>query len=285
MVSTMKLMIDTFWRSLVYCLHPRVILLSLLPLSVMVLFTGAMGYFFWESAVSQVRWFLESSGFINEIGAWLDSAGLGPLKAAWAPLIVVVIATPVIVVLCLLVVSLTVSPAIVNLVSQRSFNKLERLHGASFWGVLLWSLGSAMLAVLAMLACVPLWLIPPLALVLPPLIWGWLTYRVVAFDVLAAHASRQELKILLARHRFELMIMGVMAGYLGAAPSLIWSVGLMTLVMAPILLPVSIWLYVLIFIFFTLWFAHYCLTALEQLRKQRSILYSPVVVVVDTEVN
>jgi hypothetical protein len=38
---------------------------------------------------------------------------------------------------------------------------------------------------------VPLWLVPPLVLVLPPLIWGWLAYRVLAFDVLAAMPCRR----------------------------------------------------------------------------------------------
>lgn len=38
----------------------------------------------------------------------------------------------------------------------------------------------------------PLWLIPPLALLLPPLILGWLTYRVMAHDVLAEHADAAE---------------------------------------------------------------------------------------------
>ena len=42
------------------------------------------------------------------------------------------------------------------------------------------------------MASLPLWLIPPLVLVVPPLIWGWLTYRVFSFDVLSLHASRDE---------------------------------------------------------------------------------------------
>ena len=32
----MKIMLDAFWRALAYCLHPRVVLLSLLPLLLMV---------------------------------------------------------------------------------------------------------------------------------------------------------------------------------------------------------------------------------------------------------
>ena len=63
--------------------------------------------------------------------------------------------------------------------------------------------------------------------------------------------------------------MGMLVGYLSAAPSLIWSIGVMTIVMAPILVPISIWVYTLIFAFSSLWFAHYCLAALQDLRRER----------------
>lgn len=265
----MKSMVDAFWRSVAYCLHPKVILLSFIPLVLMVVLTGTVAYFFWAAAVEQVRAGLESSALLSSAWAWLESAGVGQLKAVLAPLIVISITTPVIVVFSLLVVSLMMSPTIVNLLSKRRFPTLQRLNGASLWGSLAWSLGSAILAMLAMVASVPLWLIPPLVLVLPPLIWGWLTYRVMAFDALAAHASAQERKILFTRHRFRLMGMGVMAGYLGAAPSLIWSIGIMTIVWAPFLVPLSIWLYTLIFTFCSLWFSHYCLHALQQLRVEQ----------------
>ena len=65
---------------------------------------------------------------------------------------------------------------------------------------------------------VPLWLVPPLVLVLPPLIWGWLTCRVMAFDVLAEHASADERRTILRGQRWPLLAMGVVCGYLGAAP-------------------------------------------------------------------
>jgi hypothetical protein len=42
----------------------------------------------------------------------------------------------------------------------------------------------------------------------------------------------------------------------------------MFIAMAPILVPVAIWMYTLVFAFSSLWFAHYTLAALEQLRKK-----------------
>lgn len=274
----MNLILDSFWRAVAYCMHPRVIILSLLPVILMVGFIGGLGYLYWEPALDQVRSVLESSALLNNAWAWLERAGMGQLKSVLAPMVVIAVVTPVIVMGSLLVVGLLMTPVIVTLVAKRRFGGLERKQGASFWGSLGWSLGSAAMALVAMVVSVPLWLVPPLVLVLPPLIWGWLTYRVMAFDALAEHATREERKTLFRRHRIALVGMGMLVGYLGAAPSLIWSIGVMTIVMAPILVPVSIWVYTLIFAFSSLWFAHYCLAALQELRNEHAVVQ----MVVDT---
>ena len=62
--------------------------------------------------------------------------------------------------------------------------------------------------------------------------------------------------------------MGVACGYLSAAPSLVWAVSALALVLAPILIVVSVWLYTLVFAFSSLWFAHYALAALQALRAR-----------------
>ena len=128
-----------------------------------------------------------------------------------------------------------------------------------------------MRAVLVLVVSMPLWLIPPLVLVLPPLIWGWLTYRVFAFDALASHASVEERKLLLRQNRSSLLLMGILSGYMGAAPSLLWAWGAFAIVLAPVLVPVAIWIYTLVFAFASLWFAHFCLAALARLRGQTGI--------------
>ena len=263
----MNLLLDSFWRAVAYCMHPRVIVLSILPLLLMVAVTGGLGYFFWESALDQVASTLEASSLIQAAWSWLERMGVGQLKSVLAPMIVIAVVTPFIVIGSLLVVALMMTPVIVRLVGKRRFPALEQLEGSGFISSLLWSLGSTAMALLAMLISMPLWLVPPLVLILPPLIWGWLTYRVMAFDALAEHATAEERRLIFKHHRLQLVGMGVFAGYLGAAPSLIWSLGIMTIVMAPILVPVSVWLYTLIFAFSSLWFAHYCLAALHQLRN------------------
>ncbi|HEX5785735.1 MAG TPA: EI24 domain-containing protein [Burkholderiaceae bacterium] len=284
----MGLIFDAFWRSVVYCLHPRVIALSFLPLVVMVALSFGLGYFYWEDAVSAVTQGLEASELLTLALGWLDSVGLGRLRAVFAPLVVLFLATPVIVVMSLLLVSLVMTPALVELVAQRRFPLLERKKGASWLGSAAWSLVSTALALMAMVASLPLWLIPPLVMVLPPLIWGWLTYRVFAYDALADHASVEERRALFAQYRLPLLTLGVLTGYLGALPSVLWASGAMFIAMAPILVPLAIWLYTLVFAFSSLWFVHFCLSALAQ-RRQNEATVRPVQevhpVVVDVDVS
>lgn len=264
----MNLILDSFWRAVVYCMHPRVIVLSLLPLVLMVPVALGLGYFYWEPSIDWVRASLESSSIISSVWSWLQGIGAGGLKSVLAPLIVVFAVTPLIVVVCLLVVAILMTPALVSLVAKRRFAQLERKQGGSMVFSVIWSLGSTIVAIMAMVVSIPLWLIPPLILVLPPLIWGWLTYRVMAFDALAEHASADERRAIFREHRGWLLGIGVFSGYLGAAPSLIWASGVLFVLMAPILVPIAIWIYTLVFAFSSLWFTHYCLAALQALRAQ-----------------
>lgn len=265
-LGVMRLLIGSFWRAVAYCLHPRVIALSILPLVLMVAASFALGYFFWDAAVAGVLQWIETQELITFALRWLESVGIGSLGGVLAPLVVLVVATPIIVLLALLLVALLMTPAIVELVAQRRFAALERRRGGSFWASAGWSLWSTALAVLMLLVSMPLWLIPPLVLVLPPLIWGWLTYRVFAFDALAEHASREEREQIMVAHRMPLLAMGVLSGFLGAAPSLLWASGAMFIALAPLLVPLAIWIYALVFAFASLWFTHYLLAALETSR-------------------
>jgi Etoposide-induced protein 2.4 (EI24) len=265
----MNALLDAFWRAAAYCLHPRVIALSLLPLVLMVAAALGLGYFFWDAALDSVNAALEGWSLVQVLFGWLEGAGLKGLKTVLAPLIVVLLATPVIVITALLVVATLMTPSMLSLVVERRFAALERKRGGSFTASLVGSLGATVVALGALVVSVPLWFVPPLVLILPPLIWGWLTYRVLTFDVLAEHASRDERIELMREHRLALLGMGVLTGYLGAAPSLVWASGVLFVALAPVLVPIAIWIYTLVFAFAALWFTHFCLAALQELRARR----------------
>ena len=265
----MSSLFDSFWRAAAYCLIPRVIALSLLPLLLIAIIAGVSTYFFWDSAVISVQQMLGDSGLLSGLWNWLAGMGWNHVTDYLAPLLVVLAAVPVIVLIALLSVAVFMTPALVNLVAQRRFPNLARKKGASLFASVMWSALSTVAALLALVVSSPLWLIPPLVLLLPPLIWGWLTYRVMSFDSLSEHASKEERKELFARHRYSLLGIGVVCGFLGAAPSLVWASAVVFAAAFLVLIPVAIWIYTLVFAFSSLWFTHYCLQALEALRTER----------------
>jgi hypothetical protein len=266
----MRLLLDSFWRSVAYCMHPRVIVLSLLPLALMALLAALFGYFYWDATVAWTREALEAWPLLSSFWGWIGRLFSGDVTTVLAPMVVVIAATPLIVVVSLLIVAGLMAPPLTRLVADRRFPALEQKKGASFVVGVFRSLGLTVLALLALIVSMPLWLIPPLVLVLPPLIWGWLTYRVMSFDALAEHASPEERDAVLRAHRLPLLGIGVLCGYLGAAPSIVWASGLLFAAAFFVLVPLAIWIYTLVFAFSALWFAHYCLDALAQLRAQRA---------------
>lgn len=262
-----SLMLDAAWRALAYCLHPRVIYLSVLPLLLAAISLGLLSWWGWSDGVAAVRAGLDNWGISHDLLQWLDRAGLGALRAALVPLLLVIMTVPVVIIVCLLLVAGLMTPALVKLVKARRFPALQGLQATPWWASLLWSLGASVLAMLMLLASLPLWLLPVMAVLLPPLIWGWLTYRVLAFDTLADLATAGERQQVLKQHRTTLLVMGVVCGYMGAAPAALWALGAWTVVLAPLLIVASVWAYTLVFAFSSLWFAHYLLPVLQALRQ------------------
>ena len=87
-------LLDSFWRAAAYCLHPKVIALSLLPLLIVGGAAAALGYWFWEPAVADMRAWLENNALLEPLFAWLRAVGAGGWASVLAPLVVVALAVP-----------------------------------------------------------------------------------------------------------------------------------------------------------------------------------------------
>jgi hypothetical protein len=133
-------MFDAFWRACGYCLHWRVIAWSLLPLLLAGSVLATLGYVYWGPAVGAVRGALEQWELTAALLRWVESIGAPQLRALVAPLIVVALATPLIVVGTLLLVAWIVTPAVVRMFAARRFPALERREGTPWWRALGWSL-------------------------------------------------------------------------------------------------------------------------------------------------
>jgi Etoposide-induced protein 2.4 (EI24) len=259
-----------FWSSLgrafAHIWHPRMLLLTLVPFVLCgVLLLGAY-FLFWEDAVAGMKAGLDSSQMLQTAYSWMTWMGFKNANAFLAPLLVVALSVPPMVVLSLLVVSLVALPQALKFVADRKFPSLEKRGKAAIVQSAISSLGWTVIAIIALICSIPLWFIPPLFMILPPLIWGWLTYKVMSFDALADHASTDERRSVISNHKTSLLTMGVLTGLIGAAPSLLWVGSIATVILFPLISLIALWLYTVGFVFTALWFVHYCLAALTDER-------------------
>jgi len=150
------------------------------------------------------------------------------------------------------------------------------LQGRAWLMTAVWLVGSCSLAIVALVVSFPLWAVPPLWMVVPPLILGWLTQRVLPFSALVSHASTEERVLICKEHQLRLFLMGVLCSYLAMVPSLLWvyaggaRIATAFIYMAPLAMGV----YVFLFAFSSLWFIHYCLAALRQHRTTAMDLHA-----------
>jgi hypothetical protein len=264
----MRLVLITFGRAVLSQLHIRMLLLTVLPFVLSLLLWGVALWLGLQPMIDWLQAYFVDNSLFHAAGAVLDWFGLDKLKTVLVPLIAMWLLLPLMVVTALIFVGTGAMPAVVKHVATRYFPGLEQRHGGSMMGSLSVSLGSFLVFALLWLVTLPLNALPPLAFVIQPVLWGWLTYRVMTYDALAEHASAEERRILMREHRWPLMVIGIAAGAMGAAPTLLWLGGALSIILFPLLAGISIWLYVLVFVFSGLWFQHYALEALAQLRQR-----------------
>lgn len=248
--------------------HPRILWLSIRPFLIAGLLWGAALWFGWDWLLEHLRIFMTESSWSISIQGFLDDMGWDGARAVISPFFATVILMPLIIISLLVIVSFTSIDGIVkHIEKQKAYHGMRQLNGGTLWGSFLFSLWSTLICLFLMLITMPVWWVPPIFSILPPIIWGWLTMRLMSYDVLARHASVEERESLLEEHRVPLLAMGVVAGLMGAVPSLFWVSSIFMLVLFPIISLVMMWMYSFVFLFAALWFAHYLLFALRVSRQ------------------
>ncbi|MDY7549052.1 EI24 domain-containing protein [Glaciimonas sp. CA11.2] len=262
----MRPVIVAFGRALLSQLHFRMLILTFLPFLLSVIIWGLALWLGLQPLLDWLQSYLVGSTGMNAAGGALSWLGLGALKAVIVPWVALWLLLPMMILTALVFVGLFALPAVARHVGGRHYATLSQRKGGSLFGSLWISGSSFLLFCVLWLITLPLWLIPPLAFIIPALLWGWLTYRVIAYDALSDYADKDELKAILKIHRWPLLTIGIITGMLGAAPTLLWLGGALWLVILPFMAAGSIWLYVLMFVFTGLWFEYYCLEALSKYR-------------------
>jgi hypothetical protein len=267
-MDRMQQVFKSFGLALVGTMHPKMLWLSLRPFLIVSVLWGCLIWLTWAPALELLSIFLTTSIFTSWIQDILIWAGFENARAWIAPLFFVMLLIPLIAISMLVFIAFTTVPAIVKMLKrQHAYKDIEKKNGGSLFGSIFYSIWSALICLALVVLTLPVWWIPPFVAVLPPLLWGWLTMRLMSYDVLLEHASAQERDTILYQHRWPLLVMGIASGMLGAVPTFFWATSALALVLFPIVSFVALWIYSLIFVFAALWFAHYLLGALKELRR------------------
>jgi len=259
----------SFGLALVGTMHPRMLWLSLRPFLIVSVLWGCLIWLTWTPALEALSIFLTTSVFTSWIQDGLIWAGFENARAWIAPLFFVMLIIPLITISLLVFIAFSTVPSIVNIVAKQStYQDMECKNGGGLFGSFFYTIWSALICLVLVMLTLPVWWVPPLVAVLPPLLWGWLTMRLMSYDVLAKHASSDERDLLLEKYRWPLLTMGVVSGMLGAVPTFFWATSALALILFPLVSFVALWIYSLIFVFAALWFSHFLLDALKELRQE-----------------
>ncbi len=159
---------------------------------------GFVGTLVWSQSIALISEALPASD--GATWSWLAHwAAVFLLLAAFASL---VYAT------ALLLVAVIGLPRMLTLVAARDYPDVQRHGDNAFWGSLWNTLAATAIFVVGWLLTLPLLLVPGAILVLPLAWTTWFNQRTFRFDAVAEHATRNEVRALIADGRSALYVAG-----------------------------------------------------------------------------
>lgn len=197
-------------------LHPKMLALMLGPMLAALLFWLAAALFFWEVWVNRLTEVMQN-GFVQQ---WLAHGVLAVPSHYLISILLILLLLPAIYVTALLITSILAMPMMVAHVAQRAYPQLEYRHGGSTMGSVLNSVLATTAYIVAWVITLPLWLLPPLAIIVPLLLLAYFNQRLFRYDALAEHASQIEYKHIVAHDKKDYLLLGVAVGVLQFVPVL-----------------------------------------------------------------
>lgn len=234
-------------RAVVSQLSPKMLGALLLPFMVALVGTILLLWFFWTPLKMQIAFWLTQWGVLDgQSDLWLVGVGLFAIKTIIVPLLTAGTLLPIAGIAGLMVSSIMVMPLALSFVQSKNYPLLKKQGENAFSYSVINAGWVGVLFLLGWLFTLPLWLIAPLALILPVFWWTFAFTRLLRVDSMVEHATVNERKILLDRYKNDYWLLGLCMALLNLLPPA-WFV-----------LPV----------FSALVFAHFNLAALSELRAE-----------------
>jgi hypothetical protein len=159
----------------------------------------------------------EGTGAMRWVAQWLPKdAG----SAVIGVLLTVLLLIPMMFAIAITLIAVFAMPVVTRHLSQGRYRDVARNGSWSVFGSAWNAVSSLALFVVGYLVTLPLWLIPPLAFVVPWFWWSWLTGRLMRFDSLVEHAAPAERAAVIARYRREYLVLGLAVTVLNYIPPL-----------------------------------------------------------------
>ncbi|HEX7748417.1 MAG TPA: EI24 domain-containing protein [Bordetella sp.] len=238
-----------FKRALVSQCHPAMLFAVLLPFLIALVGAILMMWFFWTPLTDWLRMELARWGAVDRVDGWLATVGMFSLKLYVTPIIAAAILLPASGVLGLAIAAVFVMPLVLRHLERSDYPGLAR-QGRNAVAVSVWNaMWVSLVFAAGWVLTLPLWLVPPMAIVLHVLWWAFAFSRMLRVDAIVDHANPVERRLLLARHNLSFWGMGLICAFINLLPP------------AWVVLPV----------YGSLVYAHYGLDALARLRGERTI--------------
>jgi CysZ protein len=198
-------------RSLV---HPIILLILLVPMLIALAIWIGVGWAYWGTWTSAIQNAVVHHATFNWAANW-DLARL----ASWiAAVVVLAMLAPVVILTALLIATVFAMPALVRHVAQSDYPQLERRHGGTVIGSIWNALSAIVLFALLWIVTLPLWLLGPLAVLLPLLLSANLNQALFRYDALSDHADAAEMKQIFEFARGRLFLLGLITGVMYFIP-------------------------------------------------------------------
>jgi len=238
-----------FKRALVTQCHPKMLLTLLQPFFIALVGAVVLIWAFWTPLTNWLDAYALNWSYLNEFDQWMLAIGLFSIKLYLVPLLAVAILLPLSGILGLVIAAIFVMPIVLRHLERREYFGVVR-HGQFSTSYGIWNaIWVGVLFSLGWLLTMPLWLIPPLPVVLPIVWWAFAFTRMLRVDSIIEHANAHERKLIWRRHNRQYWLMGFLLALINLFPP------------AWLVLPV----------FSSLVFAHFSLEALRQQRQQAAL--------------
>lgn len=194
--------------------HPKMLAVMLGPVLASLLLWLIAARMFWDSWLAALGPLLQN----DTIQRWMSHGVWSSWSSYLAGTLLVLLLLVAIYVTAVLITSIFAMSVMVTHVAQRDFSQLEYKHGGTMLGSVVNSAWATLVYVVSFIVTLPLWLIAPLAAIVPVVLFAYLNLRLFRYDALAEHASAAEYAHIATTSKREFILLGLVLGVLQWIP-------------------------------------------------------------------